>query len=256
MIQRRNYIQRSTKPLKRKPIKREGISGKAKRLFREGCKRQYFGAEMFASCQLCGREMSRLGGDAHAHHKLKRSLRGKDEYGNIVILHWKCHAQVHRVTQLYELVRDSEVNMLNRGVMMPGERVRHLFAEVDEFRSILNDARTESKGEWEDKFTKDMCERFERYGPETMLTEKQLTQLKSIAARGGAMKYRLKMDLAAAMAGPIAGQLSNAAMIIPKGSYLELEASLTGLGDGQKIFLHLSSGLLFSLDPFWVEPWS
>jgi 5-methylcytosine-specific restriction endonuclease McrA len=49
------------------------------------------------------------------HHKLKRSLGGKENPENLVVLHDRCHniIHAHKQLQFYELVRDDEANVLN-----------------------------------------------------------------------------------------------------------------------------------------------
>jgi hypothetical protein len=64
---------------------------------------------------------------------------------------------------------------------MANDRVRFLFAEVDEFKSLLNDATTEAASDWEIEFCKDMNERFDRYQGDMFITDAQLSKLRTIA---------------------------------------------------------------------------
>lgn len=116
MIRRRSYIKRSSKPLKRSPLKREGKRGKAKRLFRVVCREKYFGKEESKPCQFCGFSMEPK--DCAAHHKLKRSLGGKDEFENIVCIHHSCHELIHENVHLLAKVKMSKANVLNGEIIV------------------------------------------------------------------------------------------------------------------------------------------
>lgn len=47
------------------------------------------------TCQWC----LQPGGALDAHHRLRRSQGGKDEYDNLVSVHRKCHRQIHEHPQ-------------------------------------------------------------------------------------------------------------------------------------------------------------
>lgn len=64
---------------------------------------------------------------------------------------------------------------------MASDRIKHLFADVEEFKSLLNDATTEAASEWAIQFCKDMNDRFDKYGQEAFITEPQLKKLREIA---------------------------------------------------------------------------
>ena len=101
-------LKRSTTPLKRSKLRRQGARGRARQKAWQEVKAQYLAT--WEHCQLCGLE---FGDDAIPHHKIKRSLGGKDHGANLVIIHSYCHTQIHLDKLLYERVRDSEANALN-----------------------------------------------------------------------------------------------------------------------------------------------
>ena len=103
------------KPLKRsgKPIPRISKRGKARRDAWQKIKAAYFDDSDWTICQWCSDHLHRA--DAETHHKLKRSLGGKEGAENLVILHGRCHSIIHGDAMLYKLVRDSTANALNRG---------------------------------------------------------------------------------------------------------------------------------------------
>ncbi len=111
----RKPLPRSTKPLKRTPLRRIGKRGKEKAMFRRKVKADYFklwGAST-ATCQWCGRPMDLE--DCAAHHKIKRSLGGKDVPENILVVHHHCHTEIHSTKDNYEKARDAGGNAANRG---------------------------------------------------------------------------------------------------------------------------------------------
>lgn len=122
MIRRRTPLKRSTKPIARSstPLKRSAISRKptkramAKTQAMRDAKDLYFkpyGKGEAAPCQYCGGKMFQ--DDCAAHHKIKRSLGGKHGPENLVVIHHKCHAFIHELTELYIQVRDSSANARN-----------------------------------------------------------------------------------------------------------------------------------------------
>lgn len=114
---RRTPIRRSTKPLKR--TRRPRKVGKRAKAMEEAlyeAKLAYFEACRLLReeplCQWCGVRMEFS--DCNAHHKLKRSLGGKDDSDNLVMVHQHCHLrEIHGDTKNLEIVRHSPANYLN-----------------------------------------------------------------------------------------------------------------------------------------------
>lgn len=102
MLKRYAPPKRSTKPLKRTPLKRPtkrirqvGTVGKRKQKARDHAKAAYFkkhGKHGLAKCQWCRADMARA--DANAHHKKPRGEGGNDELVNMVVVHKRCHLNV------------------------------------------------------------------------------------------------------------------------------------------------------------------
>lgn len=55
--------------------------------------------------------------------------------------------------------------------------------DIDEFETLLDDAEGNANSDWEMSFTADMRERYEDYGGEMFVSEKQLEYLERIAHR-------------------------------------------------------------------------
>lgn len=55
--------------------------------------------------------------------------------------------------------------------------------EIDDFETLLDDAEGNANSDWEMNFTADMREKFEDYGGEMFVSEKQLEWLEKIAYR-------------------------------------------------------------------------
>lgn len=89
-------------------LNREGRIGRKKRLWRKEVRNQYI-LEHGTTCQWCHIDTDHL----EVHHKIKRSLGGKDCPENAMVLcHW-CHIKAHLSKENYCLFRDSVVS-LNR----------------------------------------------------------------------------------------------------------------------------------------------
>ena len=54
----------------------------------------------------------------HIHHKIKRSLGGKDDFSNLVAIHNYCHALIHAAPEELKKVRESSANILNREIII------------------------------------------------------------------------------------------------------------------------------------------
>jgi hypothetical protein len=55
--------------------------------------------------------------------------------------------------------------------------------EIDDFDDILDQAEANANSDWEMNFTADMREKYEDYGGEMFVSEKQLEHLERIAER-------------------------------------------------------------------------
>ncbi len=119
---RRSPLKRSTTPiprgnvqLKRTRPRRQGKVGKRKADFRAKTKAEYFkqyGRHGIAPCQWCKEDM--IQGSCACHHKLKRSLGGKDTKKNALIVHPRCHEiLIHMIPENLELALKSEANAEN-----------------------------------------------------------------------------------------------------------------------------------------------
>ena len=66
------------------------------------------------------------------------------------------------------------------------DRLRHKVPDVNAFRSLLNDAVSNARSEFEVQLANDMQDRFDRYGAEMFISDKQLEQIRKIAGEVGA----------------------------------------------------------------------
>lgn len=64
---------------------------------------------------------------------------------------------------------------------MAAQSVEELYDRVEEFVALLTAAEFLANGEWEEQFTHDLRATFKRYGPHTLLSEKQQEILERIA---------------------------------------------------------------------------
>jgi 5-methylcytosine-specific restriction endonuclease McrA len=107
-VKARKAIKRSTKPIKRSPIKKLGKRGKENAAMLAELKREYL--SKFSRCQYCHAILEE-GHIWELHHKLKRSLGGKHVPENLVAVHRVCHNRIHQIH--YAVVRDCQANLLN-----------------------------------------------------------------------------------------------------------------------------------------------
>lgn len=101
------------KPLKRstKPIKRIGKRGK-KRNEAMGEARRYYFMHHGYFCQFCKGPFEPYE-IVDIHHKLKRSLGGKDDLENLLAMHRVCHSFAHSSNVELDKVRFSKANIEN-----------------------------------------------------------------------------------------------------------------------------------------------
>ena len=67
--------------------------------------------------------------------------------------------------------------------MSNGTRVSDFFDDSDEFESILDDAERKASKEFEINFTSDIRSKFDEYGEDMFLSEKQCDTLQRIASK-------------------------------------------------------------------------
>lgn len=109
----RKPLKRSTKPIKRTSLKRGlGRRGKERLDAMQIAKNSYYHSWGY-SCQFCGCQFDPSEEKVDAHHKLKRSLGGTDDFTNLVILHRVCHNAIHRDPVLLKKVATSKANILD-----------------------------------------------------------------------------------------------------------------------------------------------
>lgn len=102
-------IARSKTPLKRSgAIKRISKKGIARRKAWQDAKANFL--KVYSICQWCG---GLADNNMVTHHKLKRSLGGKENLENLVVLHAQCHNDVHLHVAFYFAVKDSLANVIN-----------------------------------------------------------------------------------------------------------------------------------------------
>ena len=65
---------------------------------------------------------------------------------------------------------------------MGTQSVAEIYDRVEEFTALLVVAELLASGEWEEHFTSDLRASFQRYGPHTLLSEKQKQILERIAS--------------------------------------------------------------------------
>ena len=68
--------------------------------------------------------------------------------------------------------------------MANSDRVKYVFADLEEYKALINDAHTNASKDEDVKFTKEMIDRFERYGPDAYVSEKQIKWLKNLSSGG------------------------------------------------------------------------
>jgi hypothetical protein len=127
-LKRHKPLKRNSKPIARhtplpratKFIRAEGTRGRARRKWRVLVKMNYLdqhGNGRLAPCQICGTPHDLTG--VAAHHKVKRSLGGKDTPENAVALCHDCHTEgpkaIHKDGNQYllALVAENPANMAN-----------------------------------------------------------------------------------------------------------------------------------------------
>ncbi|MCY1300128.1 hypothetical protein D9M70_496870 [compost metagenome] len=64
---------------------------------------------------------------------------------------------------------------------MASRTVEEIFDRVEEFTSLLATAELNAYGDWDETFTADLRNTFQRYGARTYLSDAQLEQLERIA---------------------------------------------------------------------------
>lgn len=64
------------------------------------------------------------------------------------------------------------------------------FDSASEFEVLLDDARTAASNDWEESFVRNVKYRYDRFGTDTFLSDKQLAALEKIAAGASAGKPR------------------------------------------------------------------
>ena len=60
-------------------------------------------------------------------------------------------------------------------------KIKDKYPEIDEFDDLLADADSNAGNEWEMTFVDDIRERYEKYGGDTFVSEKQVEILNKIA---------------------------------------------------------------------------
>jgi len=111
MLQRKTPIKRKT-PLKRnsKPINRMGRKGKERKDWRMKVRAEYV-SEHGWTCQWCGYQDVWGYDPLEIHHKVKRSLGGKDTLENCIALCHFCHTQAHTYIEKLIEIRDSNISL-------------------------------------------------------------------------------------------------------------------------------------------------
>ena len=61
------------------------------------------------------------------------------------------------------------------------ERIQDHYPDLDEFESLLEDARMNAANDWEEQFAADMQAKYQQYGKRAFLSDSQKTQLERIA---------------------------------------------------------------------------
>ena len=61
------------------------------------------------------------------------------------------------------------------------QKSEDVYADRDELEGILEDARMNASGDWEEAFVADMKERFDEYGMSMFISESQQKRLERIA---------------------------------------------------------------------------
>ncbi len=64
---------------------------------------------------------------------------------------------------------------------MPSTKVSQAVEDVEAFKSWLNDAVSNASGDYEVEFSNDMQDRFNKFGGDMFISEKQLALVKKIA---------------------------------------------------------------------------
>lgn len=135
----RKPIARSTKPIKRSPVKRGlGKVGKRKYLACKKALDDYFGNPYQLNqymlsetkhnpnaprCQICGRMIWRH--EADPAHKIRRSQGGKDTPENLVAAHRLCHGFIDSKIHRYKILATDEANLLNGKVVKWTPMIQH-----------------------------------------------------------------------------------------------------------------------------------
>ena len=60
-------------------------------------------------------------------------------------------------------------------------KIKDMYPEIEEFEDLLEDADSNAGNEWERQFVDGIRGRFEKYGGDTFVSEKQIATLEKIA---------------------------------------------------------------------------
>lgn len=78
-----------------------------------------------------------------------------------------------RVTSGARRRREAEFAMSN-------QRVRDLYDDIEDFERLLRDAESQARSEWAQDFVGDIYEKYEKYGADMFITDKQVSKLEDI----------------------------------------------------------------------------
>lgn len=96
--------------LKRKPIRKMGRRGRERKQFRTRSRADYVDKHG-NRCQWCGFVDEWGYGTLEIHHKIKRSLGGKDTLENCIALCHFCHTKAHTYKETLIAIRDSNISL-------------------------------------------------------------------------------------------------------------------------------------------------